>query len=154
MDENTYLQLAGEYARSLYRISRAILGSDADSADAVQQAVFRGWQMRRQLRDREKFRPWLMRILVNECRNLQRKNMKQARIMGALEMRAREPEPPDRHLSEAIGELPEKYRLPVLLHYMEGYSVREIAKILEIPEKRVTDQLYRARKKLEEALKR
>ena len=154
MDENTYLQLAGECARSLYRISRAILGSDADSADAVQQAVFRGWQMRRQLRDVQKFRPWLMRILVNECRNLQRKNMKQARIVGALVLRAREPEPPDPQLAEAIASLPEKYRLAVLLHYMEGYSVRETAGIMEVSEKRVTDCLYRARKKLEEALKR
>ena len=66
MDEQSYLRRVETCERSLYRIARTILWNDADCADAVQQAVFTGWIKRRQLKDEERFRPWLTRILVNE----------------------------------------------------------------------------------------
>lgn len=154
MDEQSYLQMVQACERSLYRIARSILYNDMDCADAVQQAVFQGWINRRKLRDPEKFRSWLTAILVNECRNLQRRQLKQKNVMLAVENRARTDAVPvnDPGLAEAIRELPEQYRLPILLHYMEGYSIREIAEILHVTERRVTDCMYRARRKLEEAL--
>lgn len=154
MDEQTYLKLIQQCERSMYRISLSILWNDADSADAVQQAIFKGWIKRRQLRDMEKFKSWIMAILVNECRNLQRKNLKQANIVdflmdeAKLKAHARE----NIELQDAIKGLPEHYRLPILLHYMEGYPVKDIARILDISENRVTERMYRGRRKLEEAL--
>ena len=62
MDEQTYLQLVQQCERSLYRVSRSILWNDMDSADAVQQTVFKGWIKRRQLRDMQKFQPWIMSL--------------------------------------------------------------------------------------------
>lgn len=154
MDEQSYLQRVQECERSLYRIARSILYNDMDCADAVQQAVFQGWINRRKLRDAEKFRSWLTAILVNECRNLQRRQLRQKNVVQAIGNRIQTETPPinDPELAEAIRELPEQYRLPILLHYMEGYSIREIAGILRVTERRVTDCLYRARRKLEEAL--
>ena len=154
MDEQSYLRRVGDCERSLYRLARSILWNDADCADAVQQAVFNGWVKRRQLRDAERFKLWLTRILINECRNIQRRGARQQSIIGALEaeMRASPPTVADESLEEALRALPEHYRLPILLHYMEGYPVRDISKILGIPESRVSDYLYRARRKLEEAL--
>lgn len=151
MDENRYLQLAQAQSRSMYRLARAILQSDADAADAVQQAVFQGWIHRRQLRQEEKFKAWLLRILVNECRSLQRRDARRSRLADALKQR--EEPPANETLAEALEALPEHYRLPVLLHYMEGYSVKEIGGILNVSPRRVTDCLYRARRKLEEELK-
>jgi RNA polymerase sigma-70 factor (ECF subfamily) len=48
--------------------------------------------------------------------------------------------------------LPEKYRLPTLLHYLEGYSLKEIARILRIPESKVKSRLHQARGKLRDLL--
>ena len=154
MDEQSYLERARECERTLYRVSWSILYDDADCADAVQQAVFKGWIKRRQLRDPEKFKAWLTRILINECRNLQRNGARQRRIEEAALQRT-----PDRArveneaLYEALSELPEHYRLPVVLHYLEGYSIREISGMLKVPERRVKDCMYRARQRLKEVLK-
>lgn len=155
MDERTYIQLVQGCERSLYRVSRSILWNDMDCADAVQQAVFKGWVNRRQLRDPEKFQSWMLRILVNECRNLQRKDWRQSNIIGALENKIHTDgrQAKNEVLEEALQSLPEHYRLPIVLHYIEGYSIRDIAGILSISEKRVTERMYRGRRKLEEALK-
>lgn len=155
MDEQSFLERASECERSLYRVSRSILWDDMDCADAVQQAVFKAWVNRRRLRDPEKFRSWLTRILINECRNLQRARLRQKNAVAAAEnaVRTGGARPEAEALADAIRALPEEYRMPILLHYMEGYSVREIAEILRLPAKRVTDRLYRARRKLEEALR-
>lgn len=156
MDEQTYLRLISECERSLYRVSRSILWNDADCADAVQQTIFKGWINLRQLHEAEKFKSWIMSILVNECRNLQRKNMRHANIVQALTDRikvAPAAKVKNMELAEALRELPEHYRLPILLHYMEGYPIKDIAKILDVNEKRVTERMYRGRRKLEEALK-
>lgn len=156
MDEQTYLQKIQDSERSMYRVSKSILWNDADCADAVQQTVFKGWVNLHQLNEPVKFKSWIMSILVNECRNIQRKNMRHANIVQAVTDRIklsaqgkiRNPE-----LAEALKELPEHYRLPILLHYMEGYPIKEIAVILGVNEKRITERMFRARRKLEEALK-
>ena len=119
--------------------------------------MFKGWLKLRQLRDPERFQPWLLSILVRECRNLQRSGMRQGMIVSAVADRLRADDSRENDdieaLRAAMWALPEDYRLPIVLHYIEGYPVREIARILNIPERRVTDRMYRARRKLEEALK-
>ena len=62
------------------------------------------------------------------------------------------PEDANGELYEAIQGLREEYRLPIVLHYMEGYRLREIADILELPMGTVKTRLMRARKRLREQL--
>lgn len=63
------------------------------------------------------------------------------------------PEPPDPALRDALERLDVKFRLPLVLHYLEGYRVREIAKMLRLPEGTVKRRLHQARKLLKSALK-
>ena len=56
----------------LYRISRGLLAEEQDRLDAAQEAVIRAWQNLSRLRHEEFFETWLTRILINECRNIQR----------------------------------------------------------------------------------
>ena len=156
MDEQSYLNRIQAYEGSLYRVSRSILWNDSDCADAVQQAVFKGWINLRQLGDPEKFKSWIMSILVNECRNIQRRNMRHMNVVQAVTEKIKygaTSKVKNAELEEALKALPEHYRLPILLHYMEGYPIKDIARILNLPEKRVTERMYRGRRKLEEALK-
>ena len=60
--------------------------------------------------------------------------------------------PPDVTLADALSRLPEKLRTPLLLRYMEGFSVTETAGTLHVPETTVRSRLYRARKALREEL--
>ena len=73
MDDRQFTQRALDCQRKLYRVALSMLRCDADAADAIQEAVFKGWLHRGALRDGERFEAWLTRILVNECRNIQRR---------------------------------------------------------------------------------
>ena len=155
MDEREYQQRITECVPALYRAARSILSSEQDCADAVQEAVFQGWLKRSQLRDPSSFKPWITRITVNECRNLQRRAMKQKWAVEASiqELRLPRNENSDIDLQAALSRLPEKYRLPIVLHYMEDYPTKTIAGIMEIPEGRLRERMRTARKLLGRMLK-
>ena len=154
MDEREYQKRILECVPSLYRVARSILSNEQDCADAVQEAVFQGWLKRAQLRDPNSFKAWITRIVINECRNLQRKSQKQLRVVGAIidDFRMNPSPAPTSALQAALSELPDKYRLPLILHYSENYSTREIAQIMNIPEGRLRERMRTARKMLGRAL--
>ena len=134
----------------LYRISCGMLRNPQDRMDAVQEATIKAWANVHRLRREEYFETWLTRILINECHNLQnaRKNIVQLECLpeqGAYEGN-------NKPLRDAILALEMQLRLPVLLYYMEGYKLREIAQILDIPEGTVKTRLTRAKKKLKSLL--
>ena len=155
MDEREYQRRITECVPALYRVARSILNNEHDCADAVQEAVFQGWMKRHQLRDMTSFKTWITRITVNECRNLQRKAMKQKMAVEASieEMRQSQNKSGKTDLEAALSELPDKYRLPIVLYYMEDYHTRTIAGMLEIPEGRLRERMRTARKMLGRLLK-
>ena len=135
--------------RKLYRIAHAILWNDADCADAIQEAVFKGWMKRGNLREARYFETWLVRILINECKNLLRRS-KLAPLPLDEAARAGNGDDPgvDMQLRAALIGLPEKYRVPLLLHHLEGYRLEEIAMILKLTPSLVKSRLHQARKLL------
>jgi len=155
MDEREYQKRITECIPSLYRVARSILYSEQDCADAVQEAVFQGWIKRGQLRDISRFKTWITRITVNECRNLQRRALKQKKAVEASidEMRRPAQSGGKVELEAALSELPDKYRLPIVLYYMEDYPTKTIAGMLEIPEGRLRERMRTARKLLGRMLK-
>ena len=155
MDQREYQQRITECLPALYRAARAILSNEHDCADAVQEAVFQGWIKRRQLRDADSFKTWMSRITVNECRNLQRRAMKQKWAVDAsIQEMQRSPGPEENiDLQAALSSLPEKYRLPLVLHYIENTPTKNIAALMEIPEGRLRERMRTARKLLGRMLK-
>ena len=155
MDEREYQRRITECVPALYRVARSILNNEHDCADAVQEAVFQGWVKRHQLRDMTSFKTWITRITVNECRNLQRRAMKQKMAVEASieEMRQPQNKSGKTDLEAALSELPDKYRLPSVLYYMEDSPTRTIAGMLEIPEGRLRERMRTARKMLGRLLK-
>ena len=135
----------------LYRMCYMQLRTAADREDAVQEAIFRAWEKRGTLRNEEFFKSWLIRILLNVCHDMQKR---QKRVLPMAEMPEEAVESDDRQnaLREALLELDEKLRLPVVLHYIDGYSVREIARIMDISENAVKLRMMRGRKRLKEML--
>ncbi len=147
-----FAQRAFACERKLYRIALSMLNSDADAADAIQEAVFRGWLHRGALRDDAKFDAWLTRILVNECRNIQRRRKRRAEPLDEARAAALEQPPPDPALYDALMSLPERLRLPLVLHYLEGYPLRDIASIVGVAQTTVKSRLHQARGALRRAL--
>lgn len=144
MDEQLFTESVENLTNRLYRISRSILTNDADCMDAVQNAVLKAWINIRTLRDDNLFDRWLIRITINECRKLLRKN--KPFVPLTEDLTARETD----HAWEILHALNEKYRIPAELYYVEKYKTGEIARILRIPEGTVKRRLYTARKLLKE----
>lgn len=139
-----------EVEEMLYRVAYGILLNQSDCADAVQETLMRGWEKLHTLREKEYFRTWLTRILINQCYSMIRRRRFFLPLDSARTVAAPESADPDLH--DAIAALDNKLRLPIVLHYMEGYSVEEIAEMLCVPSGTVKTRLMRGRKLLRAAL--
>ena len=135
----------------LYRVSFGILRDRQDQMDAIQEAVVRAWENLDKLRRPEYFETWLTRILINRCYDILKSRGRNVPLEEIPERPA--PETANRDLREAVRGLDPALRLPVVLHYMEGYKLREIAGMLGIPINTVSTRLMRAKKKLREQLR-
>ena len=129
----------------LYRIARGYLRQEADCLDAVSEAIARAWQKLAMLREERYFDTWLTRILIRECINIQRR---QKRVMLMEKLPEADAAGENDALCPALDELPQKLRTVVVLHYMEGYAVDEIARILRTPRGTVCSRLKTARERL------
>lgn len=138
----------------LYRVALTILSSGADAEDAVQDALLSAWRALGSLRDERYFETWLMRILINVCRSeLRARSRRAAADLSALpEMPV--PPPPDLRLFAALEQLDAKYRLPLMLHCAEGYSIDEVAAMLRLPAGAVKWRVRQGRVKLGEIIER
>lgn len=135
---------------TLYRVSTTILPQLCDREDAVQSAVEKALRSRERLRDPNALSPWLTRILVNECYAILRRRKRET-LMDDLPERETAPDArPD--IYQLFTSLEEKYRLPMLLYYVEGYSVAETAQAMRLSQGTVKSRLYRGRMLLRDTL--
>ena len=151
MTKADFIRRARACERRLYRVARTMLPTEADCEDAVQEALLRAWARLGTLREEAYFETWLMRILINQCKTFYRRR---PRAEAELTEDIPCPEAFDSPLLEALMALPRKQRVTLELHYIEGYSVAETARILRLPEGTVKWRLKRGRELLRESLKR
>lgn len=138
---------------TLYRVSSSLLPRLCDRQDAVQNCILQAWQHQGSVRKADAFKPWLIRILINECYTLMRKN-KRLVFTEVLPEAGCTPNDRDEALHDAVQALPEMYRLPVVLFYMEGAGIEDISRILRIPAGTVKSRLSKARRSLKGELTR
>lgn len=131
--------------RTLYRISRTLLRSEADCCDAVQEALMKAWQHRNRI-DENRFRAYLTRILINECHNIGRKHDRVIVMESVPEQPA--PQEIRQDIREALMQVDEAHRLLLVMYHIEGFTLQEIAHALHIPLGTVKHRIIRARKAL------
>ena len=146
-----FIQRVRTCERRLYRVARTMLPQESDCEDAVQEALLRAWNRLDTLRQEAYFETWLIRILINQCRTFYRRRPPAS---AELTEDIPRPEPQDTPLLDALMGLPRKLRVTLELHYVEGYSVAETARILRLPEGTVKWRLKRGRELLKESLNR
>ncbi len=132
---------------TMYRVAKTLLRQDADCADAIQEAIVKAFSGLHTLRSDRYAKTWLIRILINECYAILRRQQRLVPLEEYFQKQAPETEEYS-DLYEAIARLDEHTRLTVTLYYLEGYSVRETAAILEVTENIVKKRLMRARQQL------
>lgn len=147
MDRDAFTDRISELLPVLYRVTWTQLHQEADMEDAVQETIRRAWEKCGTLRHEKYVQTWVIRILLNVCDDMRKRS---SRCMTA-EIAADVPdtnEVQDTPLLDALMKLPERYRLPMQLHYVEGYDVKETAAILRLPVGTVKSRLSRGREKL------
>lgn len=140
--------------RQLYSTAKTILFNDQDCADAIQETIVKAFAKIETLRNDRYARTWLIRILINECYTFLRKSSRFVPLEGMRETTETETgrDADYSSLYEAVNSLKEELRMPVVLYYIEDFSIKEIAQILEISEGAVQKRLARARGKLKRSL--
>jgi RNA polymerase sigma-70 factor (ECF subfamily) len=147
-----------------YRVARGVLRNTADAEDVAQEALLRAYRKFHRLRDRNRFRAWLVRIAFRLA--LDRLRSGKRRELRDTLWSQPERQPPaataedlavsnefQAHLESALAELPEKLRLVLLLAAMEGHTIDEIATMLSISTGTVKSRIFYARKQLAEKLR-
>lgn len=142
MTKETFLEKVLEHRSALYYVSYGLLPNKEDQEDAVQECIHKALKKRETLRDDQFFKTWITRILINECYNVMRRKKRE---VPSEQVAVVAPYTSNYGLFESVMELEEKLRLPIILHYLEGYTTREVAKILRTPESTVKSRLAKAR---------
>ena len=147
-----------------YRVARGVLRNSADAEDVAQEALLRAYRSFDRLRDRNRFRGWLVRIsfrlALDRLRSAKRREQRDTQWSQSAH------HPPaataedlaassqfQTHLDRALEELPEKFRLVLLLAAMEGHTIDEIAALVGVPAGTVKSRIFIARKQLAEKLR-
>lgn len=137
-----------ENEKAMYRLAMGLLGNSEDAADAAQEAILAAYQKLPTLRRKESFRPWLMRILTNECYAILRSRKKVVSLEELSQLPAVSGGEEHLQLWQAVCSLKQQLRAVVVLYYYDGFSGKEIGAILGITEANVKTRLSRARRQL------
>jgi RNA polymerase sigma-70 factor, ECF subfamily len=147
-----------------FRVAYSVVRHQQDAEDVAQEAFTGAFRRFRQLRDRDRFRAWLVRMTWRLALDHRRGHRRrEARENGSLVAFA-----PEAHASQedallarerrdrlwtAIDRLPDKLRIVVILAAIDGHGIKEVASLVDAPEGTVKSRLFDARKKLQEMLR-
>ena len=149
-EEGRARDVVSTHANSLVRLAFTYVRNQQDAEDVVQE-VFLSWlRVQKSLSGEEHEKAWLIRATINRCKNHLKSRWFRGRrpLTESLSRLARE----ESALLEAVMDLEEKYRLPVHLHYYEGYGIREIAGMLGEKPATIGTRLSRGREILRERI--
>ena len=144
-----------------FRVARGVLRNSADAEEVAQEAFLKAYRSFRELRDREKFRGWLVRITfrlaLDRARSAKRREAREI----AWSAEDRRPTVEDvaaasefaAHLDSALAELPAKFRIVLILTAIEGHTLEDVARLLDLPVGTVKSRMHFGKKQLAEKLK-
>ena len=165
---------ATQFAPQLYSTALRMTRNRADAEDLVQETYLKGWRAYDRFEDGTNLRAWLFRIMTNTYINKYNAAQQRPtetelddveelylyRRMGTLDQRKMSSSAEDQmmdlftddEVKNAIEELPDNYRMPLLLADVDGFAYKEIAEMLDIPIGTVMSRLHRGRKSMQKRL--
>ena len=139
--------------QTLYRVAFGILRTEDEINDAISNTTVIVFEKIHTLKNEEYFKTWLTRILINECYKIYNQNKKIVYLETYdQEKLTYNDEYVDDDIKILVRKLDKDLKDIVILYYFEDFSVKEIAKIMKIPEGTVKSRLSRARRELEKTL--
>ena len=152
-DKEAFVQLIRINKQSMYKAAWVYLRNEQDIADALQNAILSCYENIQGLREVKYFKTWLIRILINECKDILRQKNRDTELENFEEGIHCE----DLDLCEwkqLLLCLDEESRKIVELYYFDEFSVKEIGVLLEMNSNTVSTKLSRARAKLKRVIRR
>lgn len=155
-NEDAFTQLFLILKEELYRIAKVKLNNDYDINDAIQETMINAYKNIKKLKDNEKFKQWIFKILINECNKIYREKYKRQELVNKLTLnnfsnRSNE----EFHISNSnidfqniLETLEYKEKIIITLFYGSNYNCNEIAKIIHMNKNTVKSKLSRAREKI------
>ncbi|HJB29579.1 MAG TPA: sigma-70 family RNA polymerase sigma factor [Candidatus Blautia faecavium] len=147
-DADAFLELMEKNTLAMYKVARGILGNDEDVADAIQDTILTCFEKIHTLKQPQYFKTWMIRILINECNKI-------LRHYRSIQVQDNMPDVPGQdgslaelEFKEMLSLVEEKYRIVLILYYVEGFKISDIASILELNENTVKSRLKRAREQI------
>ncbi len=144
--------LARKYIDTVFRVALNCLRSPSDADDVTQNVFLKLLKETKDFESEDHVKHWLIRVTINECRSLIRSPWRKTESLEDYEGKLTFEQSVHSDLFYAVMDLPKRYRLPIYLHYYEGYTTEEIGRILKLPRSTVCSQLKRGRELLKKTL--
>lgn len=153
MTDKQIIELYDKHYNTVYRVALSYTHSVPDAEDVTQGVFLKLLEKHPNIKP-AKERAWLIRVTVNKCKDLHKSCWKQNcdllsdKDNTAVQCLSQQ----ESYLFHALGKLPDKYRIVVHLHYYEGYTIKEIARILKTSTSAISMRMHRSREMLKEII--
>ena len=138
------------YGNMLFRLCLMILGNASDAEDVIQETMIKYLQKAPKFQSAEHEKAWLIKVSANHCKDVLRFRSRH-QMVDIEQMKEFIEDESDSEIIEALMTLPEKYKVVLMLHYVEGYSTKEIAEMIGKTSSAVKMRLQKGRTLLKEA---
>lgn len=152
MTNEHFTRLAQRYIDTVYRVALNYIKSPSDADDITQNVFLKLLQEQKNFDNDDHVKHWLIRVTINECKNLVRSRWWKSESFEEYAATVSFDDQAQTDLFYTVMALPRKYRIPIYLHYYEGYSTQEIGELLKLPKNTVCTQLKRGREVLRKTL--
>lgn len=154
-DAEAFIALIEDSKDSLKRVAFAYLRNEEDIADAIQDTILDAFEHIASLKKPEFFRTWLVRILINNCTGIYRKNKKYVsfehspeEVGGSMRQEETAHFGTDLEFLDLLGALPDDSRVIFQLYFGEQFTTAEIARLLKLNESTVKSRIHRGKEQL------
>lgn len=154
LTEEQFSYLAKKYMDMVFRLALHYTKSRSESDDITQEVLIKLYRADKPFESEDHVRYWLIRVTVNECKRAFLSPWKRTEAIDDYTEQIAFKTPEHSELFHAVMALPQKYRVPLFLHYYEGYFCEEISQFLGIPNATVRTRLRRGREQLKTNLDR
>jgi RNA polymerase sigma-70 factor (ECF subfamily) len=151
ISKDEFADLVTENQISMYRLAMSILKNTSDAEDAVSETILTAYEHLYSLKKPDSFKAWIMTILSNVSKDMLKKK-KKVDLYNEPDMLETTVKEDSTEIWEFVLTLSEEYSQVIILYYYEGFTSKEIAKILHIPEGTVKSRLSRARNRLQQII--
>lgn len=157
-DKEAFSRVIIQNKEAMYKTAIVILRNEDDAYDAIQDSLIKMYKSIQNLQNAEAFKSWSRKIIINSCYDIISKNKKvidiNSKLIDTYEETREDTYECEDEVVKILDQIEPDLRLTAILYYYNDISIKEIAKIINIPEGTVKSRLSRAREKLYQILKR